>query len=150
MHNKFNFKRAALLCCLIWSCQSNEKIIFLHDINFPEIGKIISSADLKKEVTDTANNNIYRYILENDKGKMQVKIFYLSNDKIKMEGQYEEAPNLSVDTAYKENPENPADYIKQLIQYYQPIKEGKWVFYDENGNIIKEEQYVKGVKKKYL
>jgi len=117
---------------------------YKSSIYFHEIGRILAANELKSEIIDSLPEFKIKYKLLSSKGSMQVTEFYLHSGKIKFVGNYIEPKSISIDSSYQENPENPGIFKTSLIKYYKPLKDGEWLYYNEEGNLEKTETYKKG------
>lgn len=123
------------------SCMSQIK--FDHDIRFNETSRILGPKELKTIMIDTLKNEIVKYELQDNRGKM-IFTEYFINGKIKSSGYYIGADELTKKMAVQENPNKPMEYISSEIEYYIPLKDGKWVYFNEQGLITRSEIWEKG------
>lgn len=134
----------SLMLISIYSCNSQSNVTFTHDIEFEEIGRILRINELKSEINYEIENSKLKFILENEKGKMKLTEYDLKSNKIKLSGFYSEAQKLSIDTAYQEDATNPTNFIPRIIEYYKPIKDSTWSYYNNNGKLTRQEFYNNG------
>ena len=116
-------------------------------IYYPEINKNIdppkkypgTRAIILRRV-DSAEVEIY-----NDMGKSYLKLFQRGGN-IKYEGEYIESIGLLHRYIEYMDP-NSLEKSIRIQEYYQPLKDGKWIYYNDTGKIIKEVTYAKGIVK---
>jgi len=93
-----------------------------------------------------ADNFMVTGNIETCKGKMQLEIFSKLDTTLIAKGEFIESLDtlkhyvsdfiIGYDDAEKIN----------VYSYFQPLKEGVWFYYDENGQLLRKEEYKRGIK----
>jgi len=73
-------------------------------------------------------------------GKMNFE--YYKNNEISLKGIYEDAPNMRIDTI--STVDTLGIETRKIINMYPALKEGKWIYYGERGQIVKELNFSSG------
>lgn len=120
-----------------------------YKIELPDYGVYfykISSSDTLKKLTDSSCVIFY---IKSCEGEMDVEEWYINNEGIKKElkakGNY--MASLDLLKQYMGKEDDFGDVEMFVESYFQPLKNGTWKYYSENGEFLKEEYYQKGIKK---
>lgn len=108
--------------------------------------KVIGLDSLPSTITLTNNDGSYRvYRIYNNYGKADFES-YNKNKMLIEKGSYSESLDTLKRYSYRINPVYPYEAKILIERYFEPLKNGIWLYYDEKGNLVLTEIWVNGIR----
>jgi len=82
--------------------------------------------------------------LKDCRGKLNILQYYSYPDNLKLTGSYSNCPDTLKTLLDSIEPVIPYRTFYYVCPYFQPLRNGKWQYYDYKGKIIKDELYENG------
>ncbi|MGF6846848.1 hypothetical protein QFZ51_002083 [Chitinophaga sp. W3I9] len=134
-----------LLCCVnTLKAQSKVKLckapIFVDAIKsgFPHLEESPDTITIREGET-----YYLRMLLKSCKGAMYLERHLLSNGILVFSGNYLDAVKLDTVQAWAVDPVT-GNRTPRTATHYKPLRTGTWKYYDEKGELLKEEKYENG------
>jgi hypothetical protein len=98
----------------------------------------------ERKITKEVERGFIKIDLYDRKGKMYLR-FYSRDSVLLEEGNYQNSLALLRRYCYGLSPEGENDIA--ICEYYEPLRTGKWLFYDSTGKLQDSIWYIKGTER---